>query len=758
MDAQKENPVAHFVEQFINQTNRSVFLTGKAGTGKTTLLQKITQTTHKNTIVVAPTGIAALNAGGVTIHSFFQLPFGGFIPEQGQPPFLSDQVKIETKATLLRHFRMNSRRKAMIRNLELLIVDEVSMLRADLLDAIDHTLRTVRKINLPYGGVQVLFIGDLLQLPPIVKREEWNVLRNYYKGAYFFNAHVVQETKPLYIELEKIYRQSDDTFIEILNHLRNNYITEKDVKILNQYVQPNFNATKTEGYITLTTHNAKADRMNADALAAIPNEKHTYQAEVTGKFPEHIYPIEEQLELKEGAQVMFIKNDISHEKQFYNGKMGKIVSLSEEEVKVEFPEENLTIEVEKYEWENVKYTLNEDSGEIEEEVQGTFVHYPLKLAWAITVHKSQGLTFEKAVLDLSQVFAPGQAYVALSRLTALDGLVLLRPLQLQGLKNDQQVVNYAENKADKDTMKQELTSETMRFIQQQLKRAFNWEIMVSRWLSLEKDHNRAGERSEMAKNKAAFLDQMNTLMSTLEPARKFRNQLQRLCHESNFDIEKIYERFQAAYNYFMPKLESVFKANLKQLIWIGQKRSTKNYTEDLEELDEALTETILRLKRSENLIDCIRFQRPLTKKSVWNETVKNYKIAKVAVVQNELRAENPTLVNVDMPKKKKSKKKSDKKNKKSTYETTLELFLSGKDVKAIAEERQLTTNTIYSHMARLIQNEKVEIEDVMEKERFKELKALIGTEMHEGLKPYKEKFGSQVTWDELKLYRASLLK
>lgn len=758
MDTQTENPTAQFVEQFINQTNRSVFLTGKAGTGKTTLLQKITATTHKNTVIVAPTGIAALNAGGVTIHSFFQLPFGGFIPEQGQPPFLSEQVKMETKATLKRHFKMNSRRKAMIRNLELLIIDEVSMLRADLLDAIDFTLRTVRKIDLPYGGVQVLFIGDLLQLPPIVKRAEWNVLQSFYKGAYFFNAHVVQQQQPLYVELEKIYRQSDEQFIQILNHLRNNYITDQDVKVLNQFVRSNFDATQEEGYITLTTHNAKADQMNKDALAAIREDQFSYEAEVTGKFPEHIYPIDEQLELKVGAQVMFIKNDISPEKQFYNGKMGKVADLSEEEVKVNFPDEGLTIEVEKYEWENVKYKLNEDSGEIEEEVQGTFVHFPLKLAWAITVHKSQGLTFDRAVLDLSNVFAPGQAYVALSRLTSLQGLVLLKPLHLKGLKNDQQVINYATNKADEASMQTALSEETMTFIQSRLKRAFNWEMMVSQWLALEKEHQNAGERSEMGKNKAAFLEQIEVLMQTLEPARKFRNQIQRLCHEQHFDLDKIHERFQAAYNYFMPTLESVFKANLKQLIWVGQKRGTKHYTETLESLDEGITETILKLKRTQNLIDCILRQIPLDKKSVWNENVKNYKIAQVSVIQNQLRAENPTLVDVDLSHKKKGKKKKSKKEKKSTYETTLEMLKSGKDVNTIAEERQLTTNTIYSHMARLIQNEKIDIEEVMDKSRYKELQEMIGSEMHEGLKSYKEKYGSQITWDELKLYRASLLR
>lgn len=752
---------AEFTEQFINQTNKSVFLTGKAGTGKTTLLKKVIEATHKNTVVVAPTGIAALNAGGVTIHSFFQLPFGGFIPTKEQPPIVSERSKVESQATLTRHFRMNSRRKSMLRNLELLIIDEVSMLRADLLDAIDFTLRTVRKNSQPFGGVQILYIGDLLQLPPIVKNDEWQILQQYYRGAFFFNAHVIQQDQPLYIELDKIFRQSDGEFIQILNHLRNNYISDEDVKILNQYVQPDFDATKHEGYITLTTHNAKADNMNADALKAIDEESHKYYAEVTGNFPEHIYPIEEQLELKVGAQVMFIKNDISPDKQFYNGKMGKIVELSDDEVKVHFPEESLTIEVEKYEWENIKYSVDEASGEIKEEVQGTFVHYPLKLAWAITVHKSQGLTFDKAVLDLSRVFAPGQAYVALSRLRSLKGLVLLNPMQLRGLKNDQQVVAYAENKAQLEELDDVLNSETINYIKNRLRSAFNWEIMASQWLALEKNHLEAGARSEIGKNKDQFLEQMNAIMTTLEPARKFRGQLQRICHEANFNLNHVVERFEAAYDYFMKTLEPIFQQNIKQMLQLGMKRGAKYYLEELEKLDEGLTETLLELKRAKNLMMLLKHQQPITKENIWSPEVKNYKLTQVSLMKNEVRNDNPALLDEEAAEAivfKKSKKKKAKKSKKSTYETTLDMFKAGQDVGAIAEERQLTKNTIYNHLARLVQNEKIEITEVLSKERVLALQQIIGDTMERGLKEYKDELGDAVTYAELKLYRASLLK
>ena len=390
-------------ELFVNQTNRTIFLTGKAGTGKTTLLKKIVDSTQKNTVIVAPTGIAALNAGGVTIHSFFQLPFGAFIPENSSPND-SFHIKHENKTSLKRHFKMNKRRIALIRNLELLIIDEVSMLRADLMDAIDWMLKIVRRSNEPFGGIQVLFIGDLLQLPPVVKNDEWNLLRNYYKGVYFFNSYVLSANPPLIIELTTIFRQQDHQFIDLLNNLRHNYISQEHISLLNEKVITDISSFDKNGYITLSTHNVRADEINAKELKKNTSKSYFYSAEITGEFPEHIYPIDNQLELKIGAQVMFTKNDIGFEKNYYNGKIGEIAFLSDYEVTVLFPDEKKKITVEKYEWSNIKYSLNESTQEITEEVVGSYVQYPLKLAWAITVHKSQGLTFDKAILDVVDVF------------------------------------------------------------------------------------------------------------------------------------------------------------------------------------------------------------------------------------------------------------------------------------------------------------------------------------------------------------------
>ena len=757
------NP-AEFTERFINQTNQSVFLTGKAGTGKTTLLKKIISSTYKNAVIVAPTGIAALNAGGVTIHSFFQLPFAGFVPEFGVAPQFTNAVKLETKDSLMRHFAMNKQRQNMMRNLELLIIDEVSMLRADLLDAMDWTLRNVRRTNDPFGGVQVLFIGDLLQLPPVVKPEEWSVLSKYYSGIFFFNARVLQEQKPLYIELSKIYRQQDDTFISVLNNLRDNRITESDVQVLNQFVKPDFDALKEEGYITLTTHNSKADEMNAKALKSLSNKSFTYEAEVTGDFPPHLFPIEKEMELKVGAQVMFIKNDISFDKNFYNGKMGRIDSLSSAEISVYFPEENRSIIVEKYEWSNIRYTLNDKTGEIEETVMGTFVHYPLKLAWAITVHKSQGLTFDKAVLDVSDVFAPGQAYVALSRLRTLQGLVLLKPMRMNGLSNDQQVVAYSGNKADEQMLNAYLEHGTRKYLLDILSAAFDWYDLNSKWGIHEASYKNAGSKTEKGKNKSWVTHQTQAIQSSMDPAKKFRNQLENLFRNERLDMDFVFERVQAAYTYFFKILDGVLTSNLKKIAELRRVKKTKAYSEELEELDELLTEAILKMKKARILMEAIVAGREITKELVWTSEVKNYKVAKIAALQQELR-QNPSLLDMHadeeeeiIPLKKAKKEPKEKKEKRSTYDQSWDLWNEGHTIEEIARIRQLSETTIYGHFVFLIKAEKVELSDVMDPKRISELADLFGDYQGTSLTPLKEQLGDAVTWDELKLYQASTLR
>jgi len=753
------NQIADFTERFINQTNRSIFLTGKAGTGKTTFLRQLVKTTHKQTVIVAPTGIAALNAGGVTIHSFFQLPFGSFIPEFGAGT-ATDSLKIESKSTLMHHFKMNNARRAMFRNLELLVIDEVSMLRADLLDAMDWTLRNVRKNNAPFGGVQVLFIGDLLQLPPVVKQQEWTHLSKYYNGMYFFHAKVISEMPPLYVELEKVYRQEDPGFLNILNNLRNNEVNDQDIEILNGHVQKDFKPEEEEGFITLTTHNREADSINQRALDALDAKSRTFDAEVTGKFPEYLYPIEEKLELKIGAQVMFVKNDLSPEKLFYNGKMGRVVAMDRDEVKVLFPEEKKTISVELYEWENIKYTYNDTSAEMESETLGTFVQYPLRLAWAITVHKSQGLTFEKAVLDISNVFAPGQAYVALSRLRSLGGLVLLKPMRKNGLMTDAQIKEYASTKVSTNILDQQLEQSTAVYIYEQLVQTFDWLDLVNAWQSHEKSYKEHGSKSMKGKNRSWVTQQGQILSATVDSSRKFRNQLSNMFSKLPIDYEHAFQRVEAAYNYFYKTLDGVLFSNLKKIAELQQKSNTKNYAEELLDLDLILTETVLRLKKSLALILAVRDGKSLDHSIAKSPEIKNYKVTKIELVKSELMANKNTLdfdtITIDLHTK--DQKKPEKKKKKSTYETTRELIKSGKTIEQVASERQLSVGTISTHCARLIQQEKIELRDVMNKEMRNALYDLFEDHYEGGsLTPLKDHVGDDYTWDELKLYQASLL-
>lgn len=763
MDTEKKqeetNKIAEFTRLFINQTKQSVFLTGKAGTGKTTLLRDIVANTHKQVAIVAPTGIAALNAGGVTIHSFFQLPFSGFIPEF-TAAVANDFVKIESKSSLLHHFNMNNTRRDIFRNLELLIIDEVSMLRADLLDAMDWTLRNVRKNNEPYGGVQLLFIGDLLQLPPVVKQAEWEHLKNYYKGIYFFHAKVVQEQPLYYMELQKVYRQEDDTFIELLNNLRNNRITDQDVSMLNKFVQPDFKPKLDAGYITLTTHNKEANSINQDALDSLKGKLYSYEAEITGNFPENLNPVDLELKLKVDAQVIFIKNDLSSEKLYYNGKMGRVASLNDDEIEVYFEQENKTITVDRFEWENIQYNYNEKTSEVEETTLGTFVQFPLKLAWAITVHKSQGLTFEKAVLDIANVFAPGQAYVALSRLRSLDGLVLLRPIPKVGLNFDPYVQEYTQSGIDENQLESHLLQATNHYLYNTLQNAFDWNDLVNAWMAHQNGYKDHGSKSQKGKNRTWVTQQGQILSNTLEPSRKFRNELNRIFGQPRIDIEHVYKRVNAAYNYFIDQLDNILVSNLKKIAELQVQRSTKQYAEELMELDLALTETIIHLKKALKITEAIKIGASLSNKMFDVPEIKNYKIGKIEAVKAMLRAENNMFefAEPQVELSTKDTEKPKKKKKLTTYETTLDMIKDGTTLEEIARERQLSLGTVYAHCTRLIKTEKIDLREVMDQEKINKLYDLFD-EHYEGgsLTPLKELVGESYTWDELKLYQASLL-
>lgn len=415
--------------KIIEYTGTNLFLTGKAGTGKTTFLKNLKKKSPKRMVVTAPTGIAAINAGGVTIHSFFQLPFAPYIPG----------TKFNFSHS---RFRFGKEKRNIIRTMDLLIIDEISMVRADLLDSIDSVLRRYRNDSLPFGGVQLLMIGDLQQLAPVVKDEERQMLSKYYETAFFFSSHALKKTNYATIELKQVYRQTDPVFLSLLNKVRENQTDEQTLSALNKRYIPDFNPSKEQGYIRLVTHNAQALQINELEMSKLEGPMYEFNATITGNYPEYSYPTEKTLLLKKGAQIMFVKNDPSFDKLYYNGMIGEITEIDELGFFVRPQGSDQEIEVNPEEWENTKYELDEESKEITEKVEGVFKQYPVKMAWAITIHKSQGLTFEHAIIDAHASFAHGQAYVALSRCKTLEGMVLSTKFSQKAIINNESVNAY----------------------------------------------------------------------------------------------------------------------------------------------------------------------------------------------------------------------------------------------------------------------------------------------------------------------------
>ena len=465
-----KNPELELAREFVLHTGCHLFLTGKAGTGKTTFLRTLEKETAKQMIITAPTGVAAINAGGVTLHSFFQLPFGPFVP--GSEAHESNRQRL---------FRFSRDKLRIIRSLDLLVIDEISMVRADLLDAVDAVLRRLRRSDLPFGGVQLLMIGDLHQLPPVVNQDEWAILQQYYASVYFFSSQALARTELISIELQHIYRQSDARFIHLLNQVRDNCLDGDAMKALNRRHVENFTPDPDQGYITLTTHNLTADSINHNRLNALPGKFASFTAEVSGEFPGHSFPTPANLILKQGAQVMFLRNDTSPDRRYFNGKIGKITTMSNEEIRISCPGESDTIQVEPVEWENIKYTVDEKTKEIQTDVIGKFRQFPLKLAWAITIHKSQGLTFNKAIIEAGAAFAHGQVYVALSRCRTLDGMVLNSPLPARGIGADETILEFLAMARENAPSLEKLEWERTRFQQQLLLECFDFRRLQSRF-------------------------------------------------------------------------------------------------------------------------------------------------------------------------------------------------------------------------------------------------------------------------------------
>lgn len=448
----------NYASDFVKHTDRLVYLTGKAGTGKTTFLKYLKETTNKNVVILAPTGVAAINAGGQTIHSFFQIPFGPFVINDKRLRTSKDFGETD-ETTIYSTFRYREDKRIILEKLELLVIDEISMVRCDTLDVIDRVLKVFRKKpHLPFGGVQVILIGDTFQLPPIADFEQWKILKDFYQSPFFFSSKIVIENQPIYIELKKIYRQKEQEFIDLLNKIRVNQITDVELSELNQKYNPTFSANGTNNHIILSTTNAQVNQTNTTKLDELKNELKVFAGEIIGTFPKdsrenYVLPTELNLHLKVGAQVMTLKNSTG----YFNGKIGKISSLDNNKIIVEFANQQKA-QIEKASWNNVKYTWNKEKKKIEEEIIGTFTQYPLRLAWAITVHKSQGLTFENVYADLGSAFEDGQVYVALSRCTSYNGLVLKSQIPRSKIKASSKVIEFAKTETPSTLIVQELNS------------------------------------------------------------------------------------------------------------------------------------------------------------------------------------------------------------------------------------------------------------------------------------------------------------
>lgn len=555
------NPQLELAFDFVQFTGQNLFLTGKAGTGKTTFLRNLKLQSPKRMVVVAPTGVAAINAGGVTIHSFFQLSFGPQIPHDPDKPFPA----LNTQEGAYGIKRFSKEKINIIRSLDLLVIDEISMVRADMLDAIDDVLRRYRTRYKPFGGVQLLMIGDMQQLAPIVKEDEWEILKNYYDTAFFFSSRALKRSSFTSIELQHIFRQSDRQFIDLLNKVRNNQIDSSTLALLNQRYKPGFNPDDKEGYISLTTHNVQSQQINSSKLIQLKTPATRFNAEVNGEFPEYSFPTDPLLELKVGAQVMFVKNDPSPEKQFFNGKIGKITDLEEESIEVTCPGDKFVINVERAAWHNMKYALNEVTQEIEEEVIGTFSQFPLKLAWAITIHKSQGLTFEKAIIDARSSFAHGQVYVALSRCKTFEGLVLSSPIATHSVKNDYTVGQFSEEVEQNQPGPEDLALSRKEYFQQLVGELFDYKQIIRQIqyiLKLWEEHS-----SQLLGNLSFALKGMIKPVQTemIDVAVRFENQIRQLMplNPNPEENQQMQDRIIKATSFYSDKLEHLLEQPLE---------------------------------------------------------------------------------------------------------------------------------------------------------------------------------------------------
>ena len=779
MQTIERNEVFDLAYRFVTETNENIFLTGKAGTGKTTFLKYLKENSTKNIVVAAPTGVAAINAGGVTLHSLFQLPFHPFLPTKNN------------KEELLAKIRQNKQRQQLLRKMELLVIDEISMVRCDVMDAIDIILRhTRRNYHLPFGGVQLLCIGDLHQLPPVAQNREWSILNEYYESPFFFDSLAIKEQLPLLIELNKIYRQKEDSFVRLLNKVRNNHMDADDFEDLHLRYDPTFRPDRDEKYITLTSHNKQADQINEQELYKLNGVSFNYKAVVEDDFPENMYPVDFELSLKEGAQVMFLKNDLI-QRRYYNGKIGVVKELTKDKMIVDC--DGTEIEVGKETWENSRYTLNRADGKLEQETLGTFTQYPLRLAWAITIHKSQGLTFEKVMIDAGAAFSSGQVYVALSRCTSLAGIVLLSKIAPSAIHSNENVIKGQQTLSYKGSLPDRFAGARQLFTQQLLEEIFSFAEVVSGIEQLGFQIHQHLDKLN-AESKHWIENFRQHILADKEVGLKFIGHIAYLMKEEaviekNFGLQK---RISDAANHFIPKLESYIRELKAHPINTEHKEAATPVNEKLNELALALyncnfymayckqpfsvtgflqhklkyvqprfsltcyavetkesvtdlsnAELYDTLKRWRNMI-CkendqpiymvanqtslqeIATYLPVTKKDLMQ--ISGFGKAKAEKYGDEIleavesfceRHGLETNMNAKAGNPKRERKPKSAESKTDTKTISFQLYKAGKDIASIAKERNLSTSTIDGHLAYFAGTGDIDINDLVSKEKQK---------------------------------------
>lgn len=799
---------------FVNFTDRNIFLTGKAGTGKTTFLKRLKTAGYKRTVVVAPTGVAAINAGGVTIHSFFQLPFGPMVPERAD-------VENDMNA-----HKFTRQKIDIIRSLDLLIIDEISMVRADLLDGIDRILRKYRNRFQPFGGVQLLLIGDLQQLAPVVRNDEWSLLKAHYSTLFFFGSKAYEQARVIGVELKQIFRQSDELFIGILNEIREDKLTQQSLEILNSRYQADFNPKKEDGYINLTTHNASADSINGREMEQLKAPAHVFKAEIEGIFPEQSYPTAAQLSLKEGAQVMFIKNDSSADKLYYNGKIGTIERIEEEIIEVRCPGDYAVIPVQRELWNNLKYVLDEESKELKEHIEGSFLQYPLRPAWAITIHKSQGLTFERAIIDAQAAFAHGQTYVALSRCKSMEGLVLSSPLSNKAVICDREVNGFSQDMSEHQPEAKDLQQSKKDYQLTLIDDLFNfkpYDYQVSQAVKAFHDNDASYLGDLPDKLKAVAAQCRNEIMPT---AARFMRQVRELAAPTD-DVEsnaELQERLQKASAWFREKLKTDWQKALREASFETDNHALKkDVRERMHKMSEILyvklalwslcmegfrgkeflaarAKALLsapsqpKESASRTAVAGVKHPALFRRLQEWRrETAEEKNVpafqiltqkALLALV-NEVPANSAELLAIKGVGKATIRRygleilqhiaafakesglgiavqttleTEELKPKQPSHEISFQQFMEGKSVGRIATDRNLAETTIESHLAHYVETGELELDRLMAPDKVEPIRKHFESNPEQGLREAKEALGDGFSYAELRFVQAWMKK